>query len=304
MNGQEAAFNTQCRSFSRAHGRPELLDANFINEFNAFVSQNLHALEWRNQNGRTLLKELYLSLRWAIRTKKPLARYRDLVTHNPQVLAETNEYRLTLLHYACIFNPTAVDIIRFLLEQYPDAARALCTSNRTPLHFACYNNVSLQVVRLLVEAHPQAVQVTDVDGNTPLRYACSHAPLDVIQYLVAQQPWVCLLQNNRGGDLPLDQAKACNRDDDIITFMTTATSAAANVLTGALRCVHNEPPREIFGHVALFIHNGPEEIAMLKLAFRWDYIHELLQRDDIRAEIRARVLAVIAAEATQQEDAS
>ena len=92
----------------------------------------------------------------------------------------------------------------------------------------------------------------------------------------------------------MDLAIEENRDDDVIQFLTKIKRAAVLVLTEGLS--FNVPPREIFRHVAAFVRDGLEEFAMLKLALTRDAIHALLQHDEIRTNIRARVLNVIADE--------
>ena len=109
------------------------------------------------------------------------------------------------------------------------------------------------------------------------------------------KPWVCLLQHNHG-KLPLDIAKRRNRDDDVIEFLTTITNAAASVLTGTILRSKITVPRETYKHIATFVHGLPEEIAILKVGLTKDAIHALLQRDNVRAMIRTRVLNAIADE--------
>ncbi len=124
-----------------------------------------------------------------------------------------------------------------------------------------------------------------------------NAPLDIIRFLAMAKPWVCLVQDkDGGGQLPLDHAKSWNRDDDIIEFLTAVTKAAASVSTDKLLKSKTVLPPETFIHVATFVYGLPEEIAILKLGLTKGAIHALLQRDDIRTNIRAQTLNAIADE--------
>ena len=65
---EEAAFNVQCESFRVNLRQLQLLDADFVQRFNEFVSQNPRAFEWRDEYGQMLLKILYNYLSSAIRS--------------------------------------------------------------------------------------------------------------------------------------------------------------------------------------------------------------------------------------------
>jgi hypothetical protein len=119
----------------------------------------------------------------------------------------------------------------------------------------------------------------------------------VLRYLAqAKAPWVCLFRDKEGM-LPLDWAKERKGDDDIIKFMTKVTNAAATVSIGTLLFKGKTGlPREMCGHVAAFTHDGPEEVAILKLLLAKNEVHCLLQRDEMRSKIREQTLNAIADE--------
>jgi ankyrin repeat protein len=58
-----------------------------------------------------------------------------------------------------------------------------------PLQVACQYEAPLDVIKFLVEQWPDAVKETNQNGFLPLHIACSNkAPLEVIQFLVEQWP--------------------------------------------------------------------------------------------------------------------
>jgi hypothetical protein len=119
----------------------------------------------------------------------------------------------------------------------------------------------------------------------------------MLRYLAqAAAPWVCLFRDKEGM-LPLDWAKERKRDGDIVEFMTKVTNAAARVLIDTLLFKGKTLlPRDMCGHVAAFTHDGPEEVAILKLLLAKNEVHCLLQRDEMRSKIREQTLNAIADE--------
>jgi ankyrin repeat protein len=56
-----------------------------------------------------------------------------------------------------------------------------------PLHSACYHGTPLDVVRYLVQEYPESLQATDNPGKLSLYHACAcRSLLDVVQYLVQE----------------------------------------------------------------------------------------------------------------------
>jgi hypothetical protein len=96
------------------------------------------------------------------------------------------------LHFACMTEAVSLQVVEYLVEQFPDAVKAENFRYRQlPLHFACVNEVaSLEVVQYLVEQWPGSVRASIADGSIPMHLACSNkAPsLEVVQYLVERWP--------------------------------------------------------------------------------------------------------------------
>jgi hypothetical protein len=108
------------------------------------------------------------------------------------------------LHCAISTRDT-VEVVQWVVEQWPDAVKMADSKRNLPLHVACKMRiVSLEVVQCLVEQWPGAVQLTTGDGRLPLLLACwgnweacwgeymalgeNTASLEVVQYLAEQWP--------------------------------------------------------------------------------------------------------------------
>ena len=101
----------------------------------------------------------------------------------PQGLHECNEYRRLPLHLALEYNyftsfeENDLELIRFMLETYPEAARCLDDWGNTPLRHAAISlarsetaDITIpKICSLLIEAYPKAVSLSGRDGVTPLR---------------------------------------------------------------------------------------------------------------------------------------
>ncbi|CAE7647971.1 unnamed protein product [Symbiodinium sp. CCMP2592] len=118
----------------------------------------------------------------------------------------------TLLHEAsacCSF-----DVLRLLVEAWPDGVQVADEFGETPLHSAfegmfnsnCkwYTHSPLDDVEPLLEAWPEGVSAQDVHGDTPLHYASRecHVNLEVWEMLTDRWPAGVLATNN-AGDTPL-----------------------------------------------------------------------------------------------------
>jgi hypothetical protein len=187
MNGEE--INEQCESFRRMLKRYEPLGDLETCRFNKFVSHyHPQVFGWKDEVEKTLLMALYQYSSHALEEEWLLATFQDLVMQNPQVLAVQDEDGWTLLHWACtyMYNPTALDIISFLLQQYPDAAKTIDSWKTTPLQVACCYEPSLPVIQMVVEVYPEAVQTCDDFRQTPLHKACCYTMLHSISFVFWQ----------------------------------------------------------------------------------------------------------------------
>jgi ankyrin repeat protein len=87
----------------------------------------------------------------------------------------------TLLHSAAHAGKT--DVVRLLVESWPEGLREKNIDGNTPLHFAARKGRT-DVVRLLAEIWPEGLREKNNDGNTPLHLAARKGRTDVVRLLV------------------------------------------------------------------------------------------------------------------------
>jgi hypothetical protein len=81
--------------------------------------------------------------------------------------AGTSRLRSTPLHAACTYRAPK-EVMKFLIQEYPEAAAITTSHAYTPLHTACECGVSSpKVIRLLIRTNPQALEQPNKLGNTP-----------------------------------------------------------------------------------------------------------------------------------------
>eukprot|EP00957_Ditylum_brightwellii_P017362 1308135-Ditylum_brightwellii.AAC.1 len=73
------------------------------------------------------------------------------------------------------------DVVKFLLEKHPKAAREKDSSMNTPLHLLTQQKAPFDMLSLLLRSWPDATKETNEVNKTPLHYACrKRAPLEAI----------------------------------------------------------------------------------------------------------------------------
>jgi ankyrin repeat protein len=108
----------------------------------------------------------------------------------------------TPLHCAASWNKT--EVVRLLLELWPEGAREKDSLGSTPLHSAVIEG-NTEVVRLLVEGCPEGSKEKNKDGNTPLHLAAKRGRTSVVRLLVENWP-EGVREKNKWGYTPLHLA--------------------------------------------------------------------------------------------------
>lgn len=108
------------------------------------------------------------------------------------------DYPRLPLHLACT-NSAPLNVIKALLESYPEASMSKEGSGSQPLHLSCANNLPLKCVHAIFESHPDAITTKDAIGRLPLHVACSYgAPLKVVKMLIEAYPDSCFMKDYNG----------------------------------------------------------------------------------------------------------
>ena len=131
--------------------------------------------------------------------------------------------------WACFNQRVTEEIIRLLLEYFPDAARPnghYCPA-ASPLHVACGNqNMTLNIIKLLIDEDPVSVRSVDVEGTTPLHALCDNDQVDnrtamqILKLLIEKYPEAVRHADNKG-DLPIHIA-AMSKSPEFCRVLTEA----------------------------------------------------------------------------------
>lgn len=116
------------------------------------------------------------------------------------VKTQDNEGSLPL-HYALRYQGP-LQLVKGLLDFYPESIHVVDHQGLTPLHVACSHGTSLEVVQYLVEADETALLAKDKHEETPLHKACRGGHASLVRYLF-QKGTPSISETNDSGMLPL-----------------------------------------------------------------------------------------------------
>lgn len=170
----------------------------------------------------------------------PVIQY--LLNHTPdQSLAR---YRGSLPLHTALSHQAKLNIIQYLVDQYPGAVKEReSKNNRLPLHIAIEHFAALNVIKFLVSKYKEALNKADYDiisiveeegwlvhkgkythdikCGLPLHAACKRrGSLQLIHFLVCQYP-NAVSTKNRAGWLPLHYACAYGAQPIVIEYLIT-----------------------------------------------------------------------------------
>eukprot|EP00986_Skeletonema_menzelii_P010670 scaffold5284_cov110-Skeletonema_menzelii.AAC.1 len=96
---------------------------------------------------------------------------------------------------ACNNERVNEEIIRCLIEYFPDAVSTTYNNGLSPLHYACYNkSVTGNIIRLLIDAAPASVRSVTNEGVMPLHCLCANKKVDeataiqILKLLIEKYP--------------------------------------------------------------------------------------------------------------------
>ena len=130
------------------------------------------------------------------------------------------------IHFACLYGAN-INVIRYLVEVYPESLSVQDNVGNTILHLACWSGTSVNVVNFLYRratAPSDSLINANRNGDTPLHLGCCRAfpLLDVIRFLIkCDENNLSLFKRNNRGLTPLDYAQEYHRfNSDLIDLLS------------------------------------------------------------------------------------
>jgi len=150
-------------------------------------------------------------------------------------------HRETLLHAACDNKHATLEVVQWLVEQYPEALRHRAGFYQgIPLHSACRNRtIRLEVVEFLIDAHPEGLWGRARFGNTPLLglvefngTSGSKVPLwkDLLRLMIEKNPGCVRARDSSGSTIIHKACTWIGDDPDILAAVCAAAEACPDIL--------------------------------------------------------------------------
>lgn len=133
-----------------------------------------------------------------------------VVRHYDDEEAEGQEqeimWRFLPIHSACARQPSG-EVIKALIQAYPDGAKCVDDQGMYALHYACGNQASREVIRMLLMSFPDAAKLKDPRGMLPIHYLSCWGPssISVIDMVLVANRDVAHT-TDEDGNTPLDLA--------------------------------------------------------------------------------------------------
>jgi ankyrin repeat protein len=133
-----------------------------------------------------------------------------LVEQWPEGIRTADNYLRTPLHMAALMGK--IEMVRFLVESCPDGVRDRNIDLDTPLHWAAMGDGKTDVVKFLVDQWPAGMRERNNEMKTPLHLAAMAGKTDVVKFLVEQWP-EGIREGDNGLKTPLDLAVIAGKTD-------------------------------------------------------------------------------------------
>ncbi|GAB9474394.1 hypothetical protein Gpo141_00011522 [Globisporangium polare] len=162
--------------------------------------------------------------------------------------------RTTLLHYAILYQPHALELVQSILEKMPEACSMKCIPNDDlPLHLVVSTNLNgsadvtgrSQVVRLLCERYVAGCQVYNRQGKLPIHLAISSGQsVDVIKILIESSPFVLTANKQERNGLRALILAASTKNPDYAVLSTLLELTPSVTIT--LKDVRKRPVTPLY----------------------------------------------------------
>eukprot|EP00956_Cyclotella_meneghiniana_P028571 scaffold66902_cov23-Cyclotella_meneghiniana.AAC.2 len=145
-----------------------------------------------------------------------LRRAKALLRMHPNVVEETDDRGLTLLHYAA--GSRGPKFCKLLIKMKPDLVRTADIDGELPVHTSCSLNFNGETTKYSLYSYPESINIADSEGRSPLHYFfrnltsarvgtnISEQDLDVLRLLFHNDRGAVSKPTNTSGDLPLHLA--------------------------------------------------------------------------------------------------
>jgi len=128
----------------------------------------------------------------------------------PEAIKKTEStFKRIPLHIA-VKSRASEEVIRFLVQSYPDGVKRKDSLGRIPLHYAISNSLPINIVRFLIDACPELIAAPDNTGWTPLHVAANMAVSTEIVLMIAQSKPEVMKMKTTHGWTPLKCAEKSN----------------------------------------------------------------------------------------------
>ena len=125
----------------------------------------------------------------------------DMVEAAPEIVSWTDSHGWLPLHHACA-NGANPDVMKILVQVYPQGKVAQDNQQRTPLHFYATrnsDNPAFMTENALLLTDSGAPELTDKGGMLPMHYACAYGTDTVVlQVLADAYPESLTARENKG----------------------------------------------------------------------------------------------------------
>jgi ankyrin repeat protein len=153
--------------------------------------QNLKAVELLVEHGADVKERGYwghTALHLAANAVGNIDVVKFLVEQWPEGTRKISHHKATPLHCAVKCGPS--EVMKFLVEQWPEGVRARDLRWNTPLHHvaAAGRDTDREMVGLFLEGWPEGVREKNLSGNTPLHLAAEMAQIEVLRLMVDLWP--------------------------------------------------------------------------------------------------------------------
>ena len=170
-----------------------------------FIQQDTKCAEIRDEEYGGYLLHLALGSEMEVNR---LDFIRLLIKLYPNAARTRDEEGYLPLHHAAVMEEIPAVAILWLLDCYPEGAKmAVPSLGELAIHMAAtrWKYMTVEVMRRIVELYPEGVQVQDHARKVPLHYACRLARVQVIEYLGSLFPKGASVRD-ANGCLPLHLA--------------------------------------------------------------------------------------------------